>query len=893
MRLSIAQMALMSRLLDEALPLDAQGRRAWLARLASEYSDLVVPLREALLPGDSCAGSSEALATLPKLGSADEAHAQPAGDLRAGARVGPYELLRPLGAGGMAQVWLARRADGAFKRELALKLPTLTHLRGGLTQRFARERDILASLEHPHIARFYDAGVDLNGLPYLALEYVRGEALTEWCDAHRLGIGARLKLFLQVLDAVQYAHAKHVLHRDLKPSNILVSESGEVQLLDFGVAKLLEAEEADHIPLTRVYGRALTPDYASPELIRGDPLDARSDVYSLGVLLYELLSGARPYRLKDAASIGVLEQAITRVEVPKPSTHIEPQAVAARATSPQRLARELRGDLDAIALRALTKDPAERYPSVAALAQDLQRHLDGRPIRAQPAGLAYRLRKFVRRNRVVVGVSVTGLAALLAALAYTLFREATYQVRVTANPIAALPAAIPEKSIAVLPFVNMSSDKEQDYFSDGLTEEMIGLLGQVPELRVPARTSSFYFKGKNETIANIAQQLKVANVLEGSVRKAGKRLRITAQLIRADNGYHLWSQTYDRDGTDVFGVQDDIGRAVVSALQVKLAAGVQVTGSRGTTNPEAYNEYLLGKQLARRNSLEGYRHAVEAYRKAIALDPDYAAAYAELAVAEAFVADLTGETDGVERAGHDVDKAILLAPADAAGYSARSYLRTQWLWDWSGAQADIERALILDPRNSVVQHRYAGLLEASGRLPEAIAALNRATELDPLSSGLWQSLGVNYMEMGNYPAADAALVRAIEIEPTSLYALNNLATLRLLQGKAQAALEAFRKLDSEALRLPGIAMAEHALGHAKDSQQALEELIAKHAQEAAYQIAQALAWRDEKDQAFEWLARAYEQRDGGLSFTKTDPLLKSLRDDPRFKALLRKLKLPE
>jgi TolB-like protein len=454
-------------------------------------------------------------------------------------------------------------------------------------------------------------------------------------------------------------------------------------------------------------------------------------------------------------------------------------------------------------------------------------------------------------------------------------------------------SAIPEKSIAVLPFVNMSSDKEQDYFSDGLTEEMIELLGQVPDLRVPARTSSFYFKGKDETIANIAQQLKVAHVLEGSVRKAGKRLRITAQLIRADNGYHLWSQAYDREDTDVFAVQDDIAKAVVSALQVKLAAGAEETGSRGTTNTEAYSQYLLGRQFYRRGGLENFRHAVEAYNKAIALDPNYAAAYVGLALAEALFADQTGDAAGIERAEHNVDKGIALAPNDANGYAQRSFIRDGWLWDWSGAQADIDKALTLDPRNSEVQHRYANLLDALGRLPEAIAATKKSTELDPLSSPAWNHLGLFYTGMGDYASADAALSRAIELEPTSVTALNNLSRLRLLQGKPQEALEAFGKVDDESTRLTGIAMAEYTLGHAKASQQALDELIAKHAQDSASSIAEVFAWRGEKDKAFEWLERAYKQKDGGLSEIKTDQLLKSLRADPRYKVLLRKMKLPE
>src|ERR1700691_3195331 len=372
MALSIPQMARMSQLLDEALVLDEAGRLAWLESLPPEHRDLAPTLREALLPGELHVAALNALTSLPKLGAGESRDFASTSGLQPGARVGPYELIRLLGAGGMAEVWLARRADGAFKREIALKLPMLGHARAGLEARFARERDILASLEHPHIARLYDAGMDPQGLPYIAMEYVQGEPLTDWCDTHRLSIPERLALFLQVLEAVQYAHEKHVIHRDLKPSNILVTESGQVRLLDFGVARLFEAEKTDLTGLTGIYGRALTPDYASPELLRGDPIDARSDLYSLGVLLYELLTGTRPYRLESAASIGALDQAIATLEVKKPSTQLEQAAVTSRSSTVERLARQLRGDLDAIVLKALARDPAQRYPSAEALAEDLR-----------------------------------------------------------------------------------------------------------------------------------------------------------------------------------------------------------------------------------------------------------------------------------------------------------------------------------------------------------------------------------------------------------------------------------------------------------------------------------------------------------------------------------------
>jgi serine/threonine protein kinase/TolB-like protein len=891
MKLSIAQIGLMSRLLDEALVLDAAGRRLWLERLSSEYQELGPALRAALLPEDSQAADAEGLATLPKLGSADRASSRAANALQPGARVGPYELIRPLGAGGMAQVWLARRADGAFKREVALKLPTLTHLRADLEQRFARERDILASLEHAHIARFYDAGVDPSGLPYVAMEYVHGEPLTSWCDAHHLPISARLELFAQVLGGVQYAHEKHVIHRDLKPSNILVTESGQVQLLDFGVAKLLEAEESDQTPLTSVYGRALTPDYASPELLRGDPVDARSDVYSLGVVLYELLTGVRPYQLKSAASIGLLEHAIGTVQVKKPSKEIEPEAVASRANTQEQLAHQLRGDLDAIALKALAKQPSERYPSTATLAEDLQRYLEGRPIQALPTRLPDQLRKFVRRNKTVVGVTATAVTAILAAAGYTLYREAAYQMKITASAVAAPANAIPEKSIAVLPFVDMSEKKDQDYFSDGLSEELIDLLTKVPDLRVPARTSSFYFKGKQVTVAEIAKTLSVAHVLEGSVRKAGNTIRVTAQLVRADNGYHLWSETYDRDLKDIFKVQDEIAGAVVTALKVHLLPTQPAARDEPrTTNIEAFNRYLEGRQSFNRGDPEGYQRAVTAFTAATALDPHYATAYAALALAQWWLADAANDVAAYKSALASAEQAVALDPDLAAGYAARGFLRAVYLWDFSGGKADLDKAVALSPHDADVLHRSAVVLAILGNLPAAIAREKEAFELDPLSAEICMRLGFLFAANDQLAEARPMYEKALAIAPKSLRALFNLGTLELFENRPEQALATFHRNESEEFRLSGQAMAEYSLGHEEVAQWFLKRLITKDAPDG---IAQVYAWRGENDDAFRWLERSYTEREPALTWIKIDPVLRGLRGDARYKALLRNMKLPE
>jgi TolB-like protein/Flp pilus assembly protein TadD len=467
--------------------------------------------------------------------------------------------------------------------------------------------------------------------------------------------------------------------------------------------------------------------------------------------------------------------------------------------------------------------------------------------------------------------------------------ESSRAPALTSSPTNPIQNTIPERSIAVLPFVDMSETHDQEYFSDGLAEELIDMLTKVPDLRVPARTSSFYFKGKSEDIATIAQKLRVAHVLEGSVRKAGHRLRVTAQLIRADNGYHLWSETYDRDLNDTFVVQDEIAAAVLAALKLKLAP-FQPTPSRQTSNIEAYNEMLLARQYYHRGDLDGIQRARDAVHKAIALDPNYAEAYASLAYIEYLVAQLSGDTTGLARAQAMADKAVALAPEQAYGYAARGFVRTQ-NWDWAGAQADYQKALQIDPGYADIQQGYSGFLASQGRLPEAIAAERKSTELDPLSGQWWGFLEGHLISSGDFVGAREVMRRALEVAPESPEVLFNSGSLLLLEGKAAEALTMYRKIDVEDYRLAGVATAEHALGNAQESQQALDELIAKHAQQSAVRIATVFASRGEKDMAFQWLDRAYRQHDWLLAYIKVMPF-DSLRSDPRYKALLRKMNLP-
>jgi serine/threonine protein kinase/Tfp pilus assembly protein PilF len=893
MVLSIPQIALMSRLLDEALPLDTIERRLWLERLPPEHEDLAQALRHALLPEDSQARGFKELVMLPKLAAANEASALAARGLKPGDHIGPYELGQRLGAGGMAEVWLARRADGAFRREVALKLPTLTYLRTDLEQRFARERDILASLEHPHIARFYDAGVDPNGLPYFAMEYVRGERLTAWCDARHLGVRERLKLVLQVLDALHYAHAHHVIHRDIKPSNILVNEAAQVRLLDFGVAKLM-AQEGEHSQLTVVYGRALTPDYASPEQARGGPVEPASDMYSVGVLLYELLTGCLPYRIKSGSSAALLEQAIIAAEVTRPSMHLAPEAGAARGVTRHKLARQLRGDLDAIALKAVAKTPPDRYGSATALASDLQRYLSGEPVEARPDHLAYRFNKRVQRHPTEWAAAAAAVLAA-AALAYALTRPPRTAPLAAASSASPIPAVAiqpqPDKSIAVLPFLDMSEKQDQQYFSDGLSEELIDHLVRSADLKVIARTSSFQFKGKNEDARSIARKLGVTHLLEGSVRKAGQQLRITAQLIRASDGAHLWSQTYDRNLVDIFKVQDEIGEKVAQALNVALRNG------RWTANAEpdvrAYNLVLEGNYFKARRTLRDSGKAVHLYRQAIDIDPDYALAWARLAGAYLDEETLKGPPSNQQnrRVLDALDRAIRLDPNLVWAYYTRAGFEVNVTWNWAAAQADIERIRAIDPRSDLLPGAFGDIALMFGEVERAIELYQHDIELNPLDPYSLEALGSALCAANRLQQCLESRLRLQQLHPEFGGVNSSVGIARLYLGQFAAALEAMQRETNEDYKLGGLAMLSWALEKRTESDAALKSLTEKFASSDAYGIAEVHAYRREIDAAFRWLERAYRQHHAGMFGLKTDPLLRNLHDDPRFQALLTRMKL--
>lgn len=472
-------------------------------------------------------------------------------------------------------------------------------------------------------------------------------------------------------------------------------------------------------------------------------------------------------------------------------------------------------------------------------------------------------------------------------------REAPDAIAPVESPDAEPVAA----SIAVLPLVNMSSDREQDYFSDGLSEELLNLLAQVRDLHVAGRTSSFSFKGKPTTIGEIGRALNVANVLEGSVRKSGDRVRITAQLIRVRDDSHLWSQTYDRELTDIFAVQDEIAAAVVHALKPKLLPARQPShAGHHVPSPEAYNHFLLGRQFLNRATLEGFNRAVGEYRKAVALEPGYAAALAGLALAEAYASDNTDTVEALQagraRAAEAADRAVACDPRSGESHTARAVLRFAFEQDWSGGEADFGKALECSPGDVMARWQYSRLLAALGRLPEALAQARVATELDPLSAQAWEIASRYQIALGDFESAETSLRRALDIAPEHGRAPVGMGLLHLLRGDAAQALAWYGRADNDAFRLCGQAMAAYLGGDAASARRMLDELIAEGAHTSAYQVGEGFAWCGRPDEAFAWLQRAIAQRDAGVQYLKYDPALRDLRGDPRYARLLQQVGLP-
>jgi serine/threonine protein kinase/tetratricopeptide (TPR) repeat protein len=779
--------------------------------------------------------------------------------LSVGDRLGPYEILAPLGAGGMGEVYRGR--DTRLGRDIAVKVLPERFATPLAHERFLREARACSALSHPNICAIYDLG-DFDGRPFLIMELLEGETLRRYIGSQPVSPKKALDIAIQLTRALEAAHAKGIVHRDIKPANVMITPQGQAKVLDFGLAKISaaasalpgEQEETAEMDDLTVAGTTMgTYAYMSPEQARGGVVDARSDIWSLGVVLYQMATGSQPFTGPTAAV--VLERLLT--ERPDPLRQRNPQAPA---------------ELEPIVLKALEKDPSRRYQSAAELRADLERvdleHIGG--------GTASTLVSLPSRS--------TSLVALAALAAFVL--GSFFWIRHAGGKSTAVT-----QSIAVLPFLNLSSDKDQEYFSDGLAEELLNGLSRVPNLRVTGRTSSFQFRGKTEDSHAIGQKLNVAMLLEGSVRRQGSRIRITAQLIKAADGFQVWSQVYDRELNDILSTQEEIARAVTGALRVTLLGSAASPGA--SRNPEAYNAYLQAQYFSHARSKEALEKSAAYYAQATRLDPGYALAWTMLGAVRGNQAG-KGEVplaEGYRVARESVGRALALDPNQGMAYAVLGWIQQTYDWDWPAAEASLKRALALEPGNDVVVENYASLDKTLGRFDEAVELLHRAIAIEPLSADNYYNLAITLNRAGRHDEAAVAAQKALQISPDYAAAHVQAAMAYLAESRPQEALAEVQAEKNAAWRLIGFPPVYHALGRKKEADAALANLVAKFSADAAYQIAEAYAFRGEADSAFQWLDRAFSQRDGGLTEIKGDPLMKNLEHDPRYGEFLKKMRL--
>jgi len=820
-----------------------------------------------------------------------------------GARVGNYQLLREIGHGGMGVVYLAVRADDSFQKRVAIKLVKRGMDGDAIVQRFRRERQILAVLEHPHIARLLDGGSTDEGLPYFVMEYIEGWPLLSYCDEQKLSIRRRLELFLEVCSAVQYAHDNSVIHRDLKPSNLLVTSKGSVKLLDFGIAKLLHAELLGHpADATATAVRAMTPEYASPEQILGKPITPASDIYSLGVVLYELLSGIRPYaeqcdiKSRVASQVKPLKPSSAVLQAEKMVVHDKPaqmgrtvdQIGSTRATTPLQLRRHLSGDLDTIVLRAMHIDPARRYGSAHELSEDVQRYLRGFPIVARKDGVLYRTAKFFRRHRAAVLVNaLVFAAALLAAGGVALkLRQAA--------PSGAI------RSLAVLPLKNLSSDPEQEYFSEGLTDELIARLASLDGLRVISHTSVMQYKEARKPLPVIAKELNVDMVMEGSVLRLGERVRVTAQIIDAADDRHFWAETYERDHRDILALQNEVTREIARSIKLKLnPSDRQRLAVSRQVNPEAHADYLRGRFYLSKRTVSELETAARYFEQAIALDASYASAYAGLADSYALLAGYDSATSPGEvtsKARAAAAKALEIDETLAEAHTSLALIAQNYDWDWETAEREYRRSIELDPNYATAHHWYAEFLSYLGRFDEAFSQIELARQLDPRSLIIAADKGAILYYSRQHELAIQQFRSVLEVGP-----------------KFPRAYIVRHPLVEMGRFAEALALTEGIIAMYGESMWDLAWLTYIYSRGGQYQLARnALARLEERKgrkdlgvdprpmvmayvsagkmtEAFAWLDRCYRERCTMLTNLKVDPLFDPLRGDPRFMELLRRV----
>jgi TolB-like protein/Tfp pilus assembly protein PilF len=699
----------------------------------------------------------------------------------------------------MGEVYKA--TDTRLGRTVAIKL-----LRSAHSDRFEREARAIAALNHPHICTLHDIGPN-----YLVMEYVEGSTLRG-----PLPLDEAMRLALQIASALEAAHAKGIIHRDLKPDNIIITQMG-VKLLDFGLAKLERTAEVSETTVNETLAGTIlgTIAYMSPEQVEGKPADGRSDIFSFGLVLHEMLSGRRAFSG---------ENSISRMAA---ILHKEPEPLEA----PPEVAR--------IVTRCLRKSPTQRFQTMKEVKAALE------------------------------GVNLT------------------------------LPAES-EASIAVLPFANLSGDKDNEYFSDGLAEEILNALTKLHGLKVAARTSAFAFKGRNEDIRLIGETLHVTHVLEGSVRKAGSRLRITAQLISIADGCHVWSERYDREMTDIFAIQDEISQAIVTVLKLKLAKPARRALGRRPVEPEAYESYLKGRFFWNKRTESDLNRSIEYFIRAIELDPAYALAYAGLSDAYVLLGifGVRAPGDVYPKARAAAERALEIDETLAEPHAALGHVLTAYDWDFQGAETEYKRALDLNSSYPTAHQWYGHLLVVMGRYAEGIAKVTRARDLDPLSVPINAFVGLIYMKARKSREAVEAARKGVDLDPNNPFALWILARALDAQNELSESVAESEK----AARLSGGGQASTAqlgcayarIGDTAKAHKIIDQLaeLSRTKYVSPYDIAIIYTGLGEKDLALEWLEKAYEERAVRL-LELPDPAFDTLRSDPRFQDLVKRIGLPQ
>jgi eukaryotic-like serine/threonine-protein kinase len=785
-------------------------------------------------------------------------------DSLVGETIGHYKISESIGTGGMGEVYLA--TDIVAGRKAALKL--LPFRFTGDTERlkrFQQEAHTVVALNHPNILTVYEIGED-HSVHYIASELIEGETLRQRLTRGPMELSDDVEVAIQVASALAAAHQAGIVHRDIKPENIMLRPDGYVKVLDFGIAKLAEQE----LPTTMPRDEALllvetnlgavlgTVRYMSPEQACGEHVDQSTDIWSLGVVVYEIVTGHTPF---TGDTPGEVMSAILEKEPPPLTNYV--------AHTP--------AELQQIVSKTLRKDRKERYPSAHELLQALKhlRHKLEVEAEVQPSTAT---RSWLHWTRSPTAL-VLGLLVAVMAVAVPFYWHRNLP---TSSP--------PEKSIAVLPFLDLSETKDQEYFCDGMSEEIIGALAKVEGLRVVSRTSSFSLKGKTTDVSEIGKKLNVENVLEGSSRREGNRVRVTAELINVRSGFHLWTETYDREFAGVFALQDEITRAIVDALKIKLAVSLPAHEQRNT---EVYDLYLQGLYFSNKSSEEDLRRALSFFQRAVEKDPTFSRAWTGISKVWYFLADVYVKPLGAYPLSREAAmKAIELDETDAEAHCYLSEAKRVLDWDLAGADAELKRALQLDP-NSAPAHLFSGLHPLfRGELKEGLRLILEAQKLDPVSPIASYVATAAYLANDRVDDAVVEGQRTLQLDPNYFYLDSVLAAAYREEGNFPEAIALYTKAQ-EATHLPssGLAITYTRMGREIEAQNILAQLL--QAREKRYisapLIAAVAVALGDNEGAFRELERAYAEHSGILQWIAFLPEFRALHSDARFPDLVRRI----